>query len=780
MRFRVPTHLSLALILTLALAPAAMAGEEVFVSLEANGLEPLPAGFAYEGWLIVNGSPVSTGLFGIDASGQAHPGHVRVSVDSADAVEAFVLSIEPVPDADPAPSAVKLLGGAFSGGTAVATIDHAAALGTDLSTASGSYILAAPSGGEGADYRNGIWFLDPSGPSATLELPALPESWVYEGWVVGPDGPISTGRFGMPDGPDSDLGGLGSGPHGTPPFPGQDLIHPPMDLTGGYAAVISVEPVPDTSTAPFTLKPLVDGTIDDVGMGTLQGLTNMAENSPTLTARLMSSSQAMTTVQLHLAFDGLEDLGSEAAYEGWIVVDGTPYSTGVFTVDGAGVASAEWFPTEIPADGMMEAFVLTIEPVPDSDPGPSSVHILGGDIVHGRSTLTIDHGAALGTDFSTLAGSYMLAAPSAGAAGDYRNGIWWLDPNAGPGATLELPTLPAGWVYEGWVVGPDGPMTTGRFTSASGADSDGGGATAGPESTPPFPGQDFVNPPVVLTDGYAAVISVEPEPDNSPAPFTLKPLMDPFIDDLGEGVLQPMHHNTAAFPTGRMTVVSPEIIPAAANALGVNDTIWLTSLEAANHGLGMAAFTMIYHPEDGASQPDPVRVTLAPGASVRYDDVVGGAFGISGSGTIALFSADEGLIFTSRTYSIEDGATYGQGLPAHSPYDAFGFGETARFAGLSQSSSDSEGFRSNLGMVNTSEQTISVHIAFFDASGVQVATRMMDLSAGERRQLNGPLPAGTNVASAAVWTTTPGGHFLAYASVVDNQTGDATTLLPIR
>ena len=45
----------------------------------------------------------------------------------------------------------------------------------------------------------------------------------------------------------------------------------------------------------------------------------------------------------------------------------------------------------------------------------------------------------------------------------------------GPGPILDLPTLPAGWVYEGWVVGPDGPVTTGRFTMASGADSDGDG-----------------------------------------------------------------------------------------------------------------------------------------------------------------------------------------------------------------------------------------------------------------------------------------------------------------
>ena len=88
------------------------------------------------------------------------------------------------------------------------------------------------------------------------------------------------------------------------------------------------------------------------------------------------------------------------------------------------------------------------------------------------------------------------------------------------------------------------------------ADSDGGGPAAGPNPTPPFPGQDFIHPLTDLTAGYAAVISVEPSPDNSPAPFTLKPLLDGMIDDVGGGVLQMMLNNAAeSSPTG-MVVLS--------------------------------------------------------------------------------------------------------------------------------------------------------------------------------------------------------------------------------
>ncbi len=250
---------------------------------------------------------------------------------------------------------------------------------------------------------------------------------------------------------------------------------------------------------------------------------------------------------LRLSFDGLEDLGAGWAYEGWLIVDGAPVSTGVFTVNAEGVPSA----TDFMADGLSEAaaFVLTIEPVPDPEPTPSTVHVLAGGFNSNTAQLSAAHAAALGDDFRGATGSFILAAPSSGSA-SYKNGLWWLNPNEGPGPSLELPKLPDGWVYEGWVVGPDGPISTGRFGSASGADSDGAGPSSGRKKTPPFPGQDFVNPRVDLTSGYAAVISIEPERDNSPAPFAFKPLVDMNIDDVGKGGSQAMGNHASSFPTG--------------------------------------------------------------------------------------------------------------------------------------------------------------------------------------------------------------------------------------
>lgn len=252
---------------------------------------------------------------------------------------------------------------------------------------------------------------------------------------------------------------------------------------------------------------------------------------------------------LVLDIDGIGSLGEGFAYEGWILVDGSPVSTGTFTVDGGGALSRSTFDVDPGRLAAATKFIVTIEPSPDPDPAPAATKYLAGDFAGATAALSVADAAALGDDFGAASGDFILQTPStASVAEDYASGIWWLDP-AGPAASLVLPALPAGWLYEGWVVGPDGPVSTGRFGETAGADSDGAGPTAGPDGTPPFPGQDFIDPLVPLV-GYQAVITVEPEPDDSPAPFTLKPLVDMNIEDVGPGVLQPMENGASAFPTG--------------------------------------------------------------------------------------------------------------------------------------------------------------------------------------------------------------------------------------
>lgn len=248
---------------------------------------------------------------------------------------------------------------------------------------------------------------------------------------------------------------------------------------------------------------------------------------------------------LNLTFSGLDDLGADYVYEGWLLVNGTPVSTGRFSSNASDVQTASKENVEAATK-----YILSIEPVTGDDPAPADTHVLAGDIVDSMATLTISDPAAVGNDFVNSSGNFIIATPSDPAA-SHTQGIWWLNSGA---ASLTLPTLPAGWVYEGWVAGPDGPVSTGTFTDPAAADSDAGGAAAGPEPTPPFPGQDFVDPATVII-GLAAVISVEPSPDNSPAPFGIKPLIDGDIEDVGAGASQDMANVIGANqPSGTLAI----------------------------------------------------------------------------------------------------------------------------------------------------------------------------------------------------------------------------------
>lgn len=258
-----------------------------------------------------------------------------------------------------------------------------------------------------------------------------------------------------------------------------------------------------------------------------------------------------TTQDLTLNLIGLEDLGADYAYEGWLIVDGAPVSAGIFTVDADGTPSQTSFSLDADDVANATAYVLTIEPSPDNDPTPSSTHILAGDFGTADAVLTVDHGAALGTDFTASTGGYILATPTdGGSTTDENSGVWWLDPAQGPGPALSLPTLPAGWAYEGWAVINGTPVSTGTFLTASGADD--AAPHSGTTDGPPYPGEDFLNNapadltfPTDLSDA-TIVVSVEPSPDNSAAPFTLKPLVGGVPAAAVDHVLYDMSNNAAA------------------------------------------------------------------------------------------------------------------------------------------------------------------------------------------------------------------------------------------
>lgn len=269
---------------------------------------------------------------------------------------------------------------------------------------------------------------------------------------------------------------------------------------------------------------------------------------------------------LALSFSGAEQLKNGYFYEGWAIINGAPVSTGQFNLNSGGaitdlsgnvINNGEFTVSQDLSNA--SAIVITIEPAGDTDLNPADTHVFAGDVTSNSATLTAGHGAALGDDFSGSEGKYILATPTTADTTDEYSGIWFLDFNGGsPIVGLTLPVLPTGWKYEGWTVINGTPVTSGTFTDVMDYDDDDPYSSTLPG--PPFPGEDYVaNAPAGLTfptniAGGMAVISIEPSPDDDPAPFTLKPLVGMISPNAVDHTTYMMGLNLGSFPTGTATI----------------------------------------------------------------------------------------------------------------------------------------------------------------------------------------------------------------------------------
>ncbi len=265
-----------------------------------------------------------------------------------------------------------------------------------------------------------------------------------------------------------------------------------------------------------------------------------------------------TTSGLTLNLNGLEALGDDYVYEGWIIVDGNPLSTGTFS----SVTFPQVFQVNTEQLNSATRFVLSIEPTVDPDPAPAATKLLVGDFTGNTADVWIGTVTTDANDFSAASGKFFLRTPTDETGtnnGNDENGIWFGTPGAPPTSGLNLPALSPGWKYEGWVVVEGvGPITTGTFTSFTSVDDSNHFSGTENNAGPPIPGEDFFNnAPAGFTfpldvRGRTAVISIEPDPDNSPTPFLLKPL----VGTAGQETAPTTHDlalNAASFPVGTVS-----------------------------------------------------------------------------------------------------------------------------------------------------------------------------------------------------------------------------------
>ncbi len=274
--------------------------------------------------------------------------------------------------------------------------------------------------------------------------------------------------------------------------------------------------------------------------------------------------EGMRTLVLDL--NGVEPLANGYHYEGWAIIDGEAHSTGKFNLDANGdfitVGGTEIANGEFDVDYDLDdatAVVISIEPDGDTDDTPATTKFMAGDVSGDDADLSVAATQALGDDFTSAAGKYILATPTNGSNTNELSGIWFLDLSTGsPTVGLDLPTLPAGWKYEGWAVISGQPVTSGKFTDVDMADES--APYSGPQAGPDFPGEDYLeNAPAGLTfptdlSGGTVVISIEPDPDDDDAPFVLKPLVDQVPDPAQDHVTYDMDNQAGTFPTGTASI----------------------------------------------------------------------------------------------------------------------------------------------------------------------------------------------------------------------------------
>ncbi len=153
----------------------------------------------------------------------------------------------------------------------------------------------------------------------------------------------------------------------------------------------------------------------------------------------------------------------------------------------------------------------------------------------------------------------------------------------------------------------------------------------------------------------------------------------------------------------------------------------------------------------------------------------------TGSGALQVLSSQP-LLLTSRTYNLQaSGWTYGQGYDGVASGNALAAGQSAYLPQLVQTGVAGQvgTYRTNIGVTNTGTGAASVTVTIFTADGTQVWSDTRSYDPGQFYQYQEPFRTGaglTNVAAGyAVVTVSSGSGVDAYASVIDNGSGDPTT-----
>jgi hypothetical protein len=226
------------------------------------------------------------------------------------------------------------------------------------------------------------------------------------------------------------------------------------------------------------------------------------------------------------------------------------------------------------------------------------------------------------------------------------------------------------------------------------------------------------------------------------------------------------------------------VIPVAAHASGANGTSWRTDVSIQN--IQAVPVTIeISVVESGEGLLDNVfpvslngasSVTVPAGGSLTLGDVLKNHRGRAETSGALLVGGDKVFALTSRTYNVTTNGTMGQTVSPSGDVGADGNSSvsTLYIPGLASNSS----FRTNLGLLMSAATPLTVTVTINGADGRALGTRTFNVGAGITTQVQFAATtvaaAPFDAAGAIVRITSGSGTVVAYASEVDNVTGDAS------
>ena len=218
------------------------------------------------------------------------------------------------------------------------------------------------------------------------------------------------------------------------------------------------------------------------------------------------------------------------------------------------------------------------------------------------------------------------------------------------------------------------------------------------------------------------------------------------------------------------------VLPVVAHTDGANGTAWRTDVSIQNiQSTPLTVEMSLVATGEGLLDnivPLP-SVTVAPGGSVILPDVLQNQTQTSGA---LLAGGNQAFALTSRTYDRTPIGTMGQTVPPATDVasDSSPATSTLYIPGLISNA----GFRTNLGLVMSATTPMTVVVSINGADGRTLGSRTFNVAAGMTTHVQFGTPtvaaAPFDAAGAVVRISGGTGTVIAYASIVDNATGDAS------